>query len=213
MLIKKENLITYAIILILVFIVIYLLCQDESTFNAEPIVSADGNRYFIQEKYSDKKEAADLMMQINENVMKVIKYLKRKRDFNEYDENPYVKGVVNRILQNWNPERLYENPPAHDGTSFTIAKGEKTYFCLRTIDTHQLHQFDDLLFVALHELSHMGDLKWGHNKTFWEVFKFVLQEAEKAGVYTPYDYGQNPINYCGLDVNYNPYFDSGVIDI
>jgi len=204
---------------IVIFIVILLLLTYKWSNNTlqntiSYTLNDDVNHYFVQEKYEDKDKAAKMMSVINKNIIKLLKYMKQKRETGYYDSSPYVKGVVSRLLTNWNPEVLFESPPNEDGTtSYTIAKGEKTVFCLRNKTNHSLHELDDMMYVALHELSHMGDLKWGHNKSFWEIFKFVLTEAKEAGVYEPINYSYEPIVYCGLNVNYNPYYDDSVTNI
>lgn len=172
-------------------------------------VDNDTNVYYIQEKYQDKDKAAKMMSIINNRVLKVLKYMKKKLESGEY-ESERARGIVSRMLKNWNPEMLYESPPSAEGTSYTIGKGQKTVFCLRNKHNESLHEMDDMLYVVLHELSHMGDLNWGHKESFWETFKFVLQEAKESNIYEPINYQLEPIKYCGLDVNYNPYFDEKI---
>ena len=64
-----------------------------------------------------------------------------------------------------------------------------------------------LMFVVLHELTHMMNNKWDHHLDFWLLFKFLLTNAADIGIYSPVNYKIYPINYCGLDLYYNPYFD------
>ena len=47
----------------------------------------------------------------------------------------------------------------------------------------------------------------GHKQVFWQNFKYLLQNAYKAGIYDPIDYKKNPQQYCGMDINDNPYYD------
>jgi len=98
-------------------------------------------------------------------------------------------------------------------TAYTINKGTKMMFCLRDRKTLKLHDVDTLLFVALHEISHIGNKAWEHGTDFWEIFKFVLKEANESGVYTPVNYAKENIVYCGLTVTYNPYFDNSLRNI
>ena len=88
-------------------------------------------------------------------------------------------------------------------------KGEKIAFCLGDDkeDLDNLIDQNTLMFVALHELSHLATKSIGHTKEFWDNFKFILQESEKIGIYTPVDYKKNKTNYCGMKIKDNPYFD------
>jgi hypothetical protein len=47
----------------------------------------------------------------------------------------------------------------------------------------------------------------GHKQEFWKNFKFMLQEAEDAGVYSPEDYKKENKSYCGMVISDNPYYD------
>jgi hypothetical protein len=121
-------------------------------------------------------------------------------------------GIMQRILQNYNPEVIEENDPRYSkDTSYTINKGQTLRICLRHRDNpHKLHSINELMFVVLHEISHMGNVGWGHKVDFWQTFKFVLEEAVKLGVYKPVDYSVHGINYCGLSVKYNPLYDTAL---
>lgn len=121
-----------------------------------------------------------------------------------------IYNIVGNLLNNYNPDVFYENDPRYTKeTSYTISKGEAMHLCLRNKkDPTKLVDPDILFFVMLHEASHIANYRgWGHGKDFWEVFAFILHEAETAGLYTPVDYSMAPEWYCGLLVEYNPLFD------
>ena len=63
------------------------------------------------------------------------------------------------------------------------------------------------MFVALHELTHVGTKEIGHPKQYWINFKYILEKAEEIGIYKPVDYDKNPKKYCGMTISDNPYFD------
>ena len=42
---------------------------------------------------------------------------------------------------------------------------------------------ETLTFVAIHELSHVMSIDIGHGDEFWTNFKFLLENAEDAGIY------------------------------
>ena len=64
------------------------------------------------------------------------------------------------------------------------------------------------MFVALHELAHIGTKEIGHTTTYWENFKWILQQAALIKIYIPIDYKNNPKNYCGMEITDNPYFNN-----
>jgi len=87
-----------------------------------------------------------------------------------------------------------------------------TFQCIRLVlnkekDGNNLIDPNTLMFVAIHELSHIATKSIGHKDEFWENFKFLLTESSKIGVYKQVDYKKNPKRYCGTEINDNPYFD------
>ena len=71
----------------------------------------------------------------------------------------------------------------------------------------KLIDINTLSFVSLHELSHIATESIGHNQDFWQNFKWILQNAKEAGIYSPVDYKKYPQEYCGMTINDNPYYD------
>ena len=127
--------------------------------------------------------------------------------------NEFSNKAVNRVLAGYDLENIMENDPTASGdNTYTVDKGAKMLVCLRSRETFLLHDLHTVMFVVLHELAHIANEKWGHSSEsqFWEIFKFLLHEAKECGMHEPVDYEKRPIRYCGLDVNYNPYFDDSV---
>ena len=74
-------------------------------------------------------------------------------------------------------------------------------------DNSNLIDENTLMFVAIHELSHICTKSIGHQPDFWENFKFLLENAEEAGIHKPVDYKDKPQEYCGMKIHDNPYYD------
>ena len=73
-------------------------------------------------------------------------------------------------------------------------------------NNNELIDENTLMFVALHELSHIATASIGHEPEFWENFKFLLDVAVKMKLYTPENYGDKSKEYCGMKINDNPYY-------
>jgi hypothetical protein len=115
---------------------------------------------------------------------------------------------VKRLVSNFNPKRVSETLPTSELTAYSENKGEKIAFCLNSSKAgSSLIDLNTLTFVAIHELSHLMTKSIGHKQDFWQHFKFLLENAKKAGIYTPVDYKKKPQNYCGMTISDNPYFD------
>ena len=61
-----------------------------------------------------------------------------------------------------------------------------------------------IIFVAIHEIAHVMTDEVGHTKKFWNNMRYLLEQGEKIGIYTPEDYSKNPKMYCGLEINSVP---------
>ena len=79
--------------------------------------------------------------------------------------------------------------------SYTINKS-RIYMCLKDSNGNY---YDDnsLMFVLLHEISHVICNSIGHTDEFHKIFEDLLKEAEKVGIYS----SKIPMikNYCGHD--------------
>jgi hypothetical protein len=81
-----------------------------------------------------------------------------------------------------------------------VNKGEKIVLCLRQKNTNELVAKNVILYVTIHELAHLMTSEVGHTKTFWNNFKFILQEAVDIGIYNKTDYSKEPAKYCGIKI-------------
>jgi hypothetical protein len=121
-----------------------------------------------------------------------------------HPDDPRVK----RLVEGFNPKAISETLPTSELTAYSENKGQKIAFCLnKSKNGSTLIDLNTLTFVALHELSHIMTSSIGHKQDFWENFKFLLENAKKAGIYNPEDYKKNPQEYCGDKIDDNPYFD------
>lgn len=162
------------------------------------IASSDGNRYCVRER--QKMElAANLLADVTQKMKDTVSYVKEK-----HPEDPRTK----RLVEGFNPTKISETLPTSELTAFSENKGEKIAFCLnKKKNGSKLIDINTLTFVALHELSHVATKSVGHGQEFWENFKWILQNAKEAGIYSPIDYKKYPEEYCGMTINDNPYYD------
>lgn len=227
--IKRWGLILLVAIIISILVILigyFNVNYKESTSShylnkAVPVVSTvDGKEYRVHQNLEDSQSAADILATINETIVNLLTYLKYKYIKNSSFQNSSQKVPQNRrtiavqkILNRYNPDNLIENSPldVKGDTSYTMDKGSIIAFCLRDKnETHQLHNLPMLLFVAIHELAHVAIDDNEHPAEFWEVFKWLLMEAEEGGVYQSPNFELTPYDYCGMSVDYNPRFDNSV---
>jgi hypothetical protein len=157
--------------------------------------SVDNKKYIVQNK-RDKHEAADLLANIKIQLVNLVDGLKQKHASDDR---------VERLATKFNPDKISEGTRDNNYTSYTLNKGEKIVFCLRTRDeSDRLHSLNLLLFVAIHELAHIMSKSQGHTPEFQENFAFILKEAVDLGIYKPENFRANPTTYCGIAVTDTP---------
>jgi predicted metal-dependent hydrolase len=183
-----------AIIITLVIIIISFLLKYESISSDLTYVTSNiDNRQYLVRNVNDKEDAANMLAKIRQNLERVVEYLK---DNNISDER--VQLLVNRF----NPDVLSESLPNTSYTSYSVDKGKKIVFCLRSKDDkNKLIDMNTIMFVAIHELAHIMTKSIGHTDEFWDNMRYLLKIGIKVGVYQKVDYSKNPVQYCGISIS------------
>tara|TARA_Y100000389_G_scaffold204999_1_gene261798 strand:- start:6528 stop:7121 length:594 start_codon:yes stop_codon:yes gene_type:complete len=195
----NSNILIYILVILIIILAIRIF-KDSETFNLRCIISdRDGNRYCVRDR-TKLELAADRLATVNINLKRLIKHLKEKYPQDER---------VNLLIKNYNPRKIYETLPTSEYTAYSENKGEKIAFCLDTEKNNKgrLIDINTLMYVALHELSHVATKSVGHNDEFWNNFKFLIIEAKNTNIYNPVDYKNKPARYCGTNITDNPYYD------
>ena len=98
-----------------------------------------------------------------------------------------------------------ESTPDSKYTSYSVNKGEQIVYCLRSRDSEErLVDLNTILFVALHELSHVMTISVGHTPEFWDNFRFLLANAIHWNMYTAVNFRKTPKAYCGTHITDSP---------
>lgn len=189
----KEIILTLILIfLILYFVYINLYTDDNLIYEK---ATFDNDYYWVR-NMSDKSQAANTLAVIKSNMNKLINYLQSNiNDFPEYASN--IKDLVKRTRKIY----IMETPKDEKFTSYTINKGEKIVFCLRSKVLHNIHDINTIMYVVIHEMAHVCTVSYGHTPEFKKNFKFLLVQANKIGIYKIEDYRLNPADYCGMKIN------------
>jgi predicted metal-dependent hydrolase len=162
------------------------------------------NKEYLVRNTKDSQEAANMLSQISNRLSDVVTALNTK-----YPKDPRVK----RVKERFNPDKLSESSPTSQYTSYSVNKGEKIVFCLRSKDKEQeLHDFNTITFVALHELAHLMTESIGHTQEFWDNFRFILKNAIQKGYYTIQDFKKQPVRYCGTNITDSPLKDADLVE-
>jgi predicted metal-dependent hydrolase len=180
------------VIIILSFLLKYETANSELTY----VTSTIDNRQYLVRNLPDKQKAADMLANIRKNLTSIVEYLKEN-----YIADERVQLLVNRF----NPDVISESLPNTSYTSYSVDKGKKIVFCIRSKDAKQeLIDMNTIMFVAIHELAHVMTKSVGHTEEFWDNMRYLLKKGIKIGVYTKVDYRKNPVKYCGIEILNSP---------
>jgi predicted metal-dependent hydrolase len=181
------NKIEIIIIFILSFLLLFYI--QKKILEVEYVLSEIDNKRYLVQNTPDKSKAADMLARLNIKIKKLLVHLKDK-DFEK----------TKLLLNNYNENSISEGDDNNKYTSYSVNKGEKIVFCLRSRKDKSFVDENVLMYVATHELGHLMTDEIGHTELFWENFKYLLNEAIKIKVYKKEDYSKNPKDYCGINI-------------
>jgi len=110
-----------------------------------------------------------------------------------YSQLDPVLITIKNTLQSLNPDVVEQLHFFEGEKSYTINK-KKIYLCLKD-DKGDYYDMNMLIYVAIHELSHVLCDEIGHTPKFHQIFQENLEKAIQLGIYDP----NIPIldEYCG----------------
>jgi hypothetical protein len=186
------------LVIILILGLAWLLWDTYANGEVEFVKSSiDGKEYLVR-SLPDKKEAANMLAQIIDRFQKLLKHLETTQ--------PEDERTV-RIIKNLNVDAISEGSENSSYTSYSVNKGEKVVFCLRSRDkNNKLMDINTMMFVALHELAHISSKTVGHDTAFWTNFKWLLENAIQIGIYEKQDFKNKPVEYCGIQITDSPLY-------
>jgi len=212
---KFASFLFYVIIIVIIFVFIVNYKRD-----VELIEAKDGNKYLVR-KLPDKNEAADMLSDIKRTLSDVVNIIKSKSSsvlYEDYKKSNKGKPEllskedfdlsIKRLVKNYNPKACVfsENVPHSQYTAYSVNKGEELVFCLRLKkEGDKLVPLNTIIFVALHELTHIMTKTIGHEPEFWNNFAFILKIAIDECLYTSTNYITQSKKYCSIDINSMPY--------
>ncbi len=157
-----------------------------------------------------KQEFADLLGEVNTRFKRLIKCMKTSCETDKKC-TPY-SDIVERLSSKYDNLDLQQSiDPKY--TSYTLNKKSIKLCLTMRDDADNLVDINTLMFCVLHEVSHLGCTRQTnkkcvhHNEDFWDVFKFILKESVKCGIYESINYKINPQKYCAITITSNPLLD------
>lgn len=182
-----ETLIASIIIIIICVLIIIIIYKPGKYVKS----NIDNNEYFVIDN-NDSKTSADTLAQIRNNINNLVDYINKNPNKKYYKDIIKLNDKIKHIDISENTKNIY--------TSYSINKKELV-FCIKSKKDNKIHDMNLLMYVVIHEVAHLMCPEYGHGNLFKEYFKYLLDNAELAGLYTPINFYDNPQEYCGMTIN------------
>ena len=176
-------------------IIVAIFKNIEIRKNITKRISKHDNIEYVVRDLENSQEAAEKLSHINEKLQKLIDSL-----------NEEERDGISKLKNKYNPHTLSETEENSKYTSYSLNKGERIALCIREKNNPLTFETENtIIFVAIHELSHIMTESIGHEKEFWDNMEFLLEKAHGIGIYKPIDYTKNNAEYCGMEITTTPY--------
>lgn len=189
---------TLSILILILFVLIFYQFKTSNRSEVSAITSDFDHREYLVLNLDDKDEAAYLLSVISKRIDMLKDYLQEIQD-----DVPEYKPYIKQLIEKSRNMRIQENAPGTNYTSYTLNKGEMMAICCRSAKDGSIHDINIVMYVVLHELSHVACPEVNHTPLFKEIFKFLVQVAASIKLYKHIDYKLDPHEYCGVTVNEN----------
>lgn len=198
---------TLVLVILAVLLVFYFTFSVINTYAEVTYVESDldKRKYMIRRGSKPEgflKESANTLAEINKRTVQLIDHLHDK-----YSKDPSKNYWIKMLKKNYNSYILSEAAVDSRYTTFTVDKSDM-HVCLRTRDqTEKMYDINLLMYVILHELAHLCNFDinqnpiHGHGEEFKVIFKMLVVEAIRIGVYNYTDYNKQPLEYCGIMIS------------
>ena len=185
---------TVIVILFATLIIIYKIVYRQRIVNVEAF---DGQKYLVN-NLSDSKQAADVLAKLMNKLYQLVDIIIRDYKEGSDKEDDMFIDYVRKIKQRLPYVKISETALNSSYTSYSINKGEELVFCIRNKYDYKIHNINELLYVAIHEIAHIGCPEVGHTELFKEINVYLLKKAVCYKIYRYIDYFMNNHDYCGL---------------
>jgi len=192
---KETILIITFLSIVFVFIFIH---STEVSFQE----SFTGEQYLVR-NLEDKDKAADMLSEIKTKLKKLVDYVDKHCDNSNSERTKFISPYNKTIKNKFNFILFRESTDSSKFTSYSINKGEEIVFCLRSIPDNKLHNINELMYVAIHEIAHVGCPEIGHTPLFKKINLDLLKYAIECDVYKYKNYNSMPEQYCGIQLANN----------
>lgn len=188
---------SYLFVILLFIIIIYFY------FNKTNVVyvankNSSNNKTYLVRNVPDKEAAVITLSKMEDNLKLLIKYLMSDASVKN---NAEMYGYISTINDKIDSVEIQESTADSMHTSYSLNKGELLVFCIRSKETFKIHDMNELMYVAIHEIAHIGCPEVGHTDLFFKINTYLIDKAIQYGIYNYVNYGLHNVTYCGMTLS------------
>ena len=191
---------SYLLILLISFIILYKYFNESEVTYVEFFDKNKIRKKYLVRNKPDKDKAVSTLFKIEVSLIRLIERL--FQDIHEIEKEGMIE-YVNRLKGVMDNVKIQESSADSKYTSYSVNKGELLVFCIRSKHTSEIHDVNELLYVAIHELAHIACPEVGHTPLFFEINKYLVNKAIGYNIYNYVNYSIDKRDYCGMELNFN----------
>lgn len=190
---------TTIICILMIIIIIYYFNNNKDIAYTR---SSLNKEFYLVRNLPDKKRAANLIARVVKDLKKLV--IRCYKDLKKgLSSDKKMKLYIMRMYDRFDNINFRETSGYSPYTSYTVNKGDEMVLCIRSKKTGIIHNYNIIMYVAIHELAHVGCTEYGHTKLFFQINRYLLRKGIKIGIYKYVNYASNPKKYCGMNVGNN----------
>jgi len=207
LMITEYQYIIFIFLLILCFYIVSKKFKERGMVYCKSVVD---DAYYLVRDRADKNRAANLLATIKKNIFDITQYMYNRLiaidSLPDIDRERYAsnKQYIEQLNTNISNVVIMESSDSSKYTSYSVNKGEEIVFCIRSktlsnlIDGNDMHDTNLIMYVALHEISHVACPEKDHTPLFLKIFNFICNEAVTMGIYKKINFNDKSEEYCGM---------------
>jgi hypothetical protein len=186
---------SYLFIILLFIVIIYFYFNKT---NVVYVSASPNKKTYLVRNASDKTNAVVTLSKMEDNLKMLINKLMSDPTV---IANKEMYGYVTTINDKIDSVEIQESAADSMHTSYSLNKGELLVFCIRSKETHKIHDMNELMYVAIHEIAHIGCPEVGHTDLFFKINGYLIDKAIDYGIYNYTDYNIYNKEYCGMTLS------------
>jgi hypothetical protein len=188
---------SYLFIILLFIIIIYFYFNKTNVVYVTNEHSNNKKTYLVR-NVPDKQLAVLTLSKMEENLKLLITRLVSDPSvISNKEMYEYITTINDKI----DSVEIQESTADSMHTSYSLNKGELLVFCIRSKETFKIHDMNELMYVAIHEIAHIGCPEVGHTDLFFKINTYLINKAIEYGIYKYVNYSLNNKEYCGMTLS------------